>query len=471
LAFRPFDLYTLRFGNRQLPIENLTPRPRVLFVNRSYWPDAEATGQLLTDLCQDLAGEFDVEVIAGQPNKNPEQKEYRRRGVQQRNGVRIRRVWHTQFAKASFVGRLLNYVSFLLTATAAALTAPRPDAIVVETDPPLLCLLGALARWRHGLGFGKGVRSLLPERPGGCFAQKAPDPFSKPRLIVYLQDIYPDVAVAIGKLRDGWLTRWLRQLFFRVYRNADQVVVLSDDMCSLLVKSGVSAEVIRVIPNWVDTTRVEPVKVDNRFRDRHGLDDRFVVMYSGNMGLCQQLDNVLLAAGQLQDRSDVIFVLIGDGASKTRLQKWARERQLTNVRFLDYQPRSELSASLSAADIHLVPLDPRVTRCLMPSKLYGILASATPLVAIAPKACELARISEEHEVGFVVEPEDPDALADTLRWCAGHRHQLQEMGTRARRLAEKQYDRRISTGAFASMLQEVMTGQTVPSEPVLQKAA
>lgn len=417
-------------------------RPRVLFVNRSYWPDAEATGQLLTELCEDLAASFDVEVIAGQPNQNPEQAEFRRHGVELRNGVAIRRVRHTRFSKASFLGRLANYASFFVAALVAAIRSQRPNVIVVETDPPLLCLLGAVARWRH-----------------------------RCRLIVYLQDIYPDVAVAVGKLRDGWLTSWLRRLFFRVYRTADRVVVLSEDMKSVLRGGGVASSTIRIIPNWVDTSTVWPVKHDNAFRRRHDLDGKFVVMYSGNMGLCQRLETVLSAAELLRHRPHILFVLVGNGASRADLETLSQERRLSNVRFFDYRPRSELPESLSAADVHLVSLDPRVTNCLMPSKLYGILASGTALVAVAREHCELSQVVQEATVGLVVEPDNPRALASRLLWCADHPRQLQEMGMRARALAEARYDRRISTSCFAQMLSELPGVQAKPTERPLRKAA
>src|SRR5262245_55528896 len=118
-------------------------RPTVLFLNRSYWHDAEATGQLLTELCEDLVPRFAVRVIAGQPNQNPENQEFCRSGEQVRNGVTIRRVFHSRFSKSSFVGRAANMISFQLFAMFAACFAAKPDLVVVETDPPLLCLIGA----------------------------------------------------------------------------------------------------------------------------------------------------------------------------------------------------------------------------------------------------------------------------------------------------------------------------------------
>lgn len=412
-----------------------TSRPRVLFLNRSYWPCAEATGQLLTELCEDLSSQFDITVLAGQPNENPDGHAFEARGSQDHRGVRIRRVWNSRFPKSSLAGKSCNLLSYLFGALLASVRVPRPDVVVVETDPPLLCLLGALLRWRH-----------------------------RCRLVVYLQDIYPDVAVAIGKLPAGWPTTWLRRLFFRVYRTADRVVVLSEDMSKLLASEGIEPARIVTIPNWVDTRQVHPIKQDNPFRARHGLGERFVVMYSGNLGLCQRLDDVLQAAEQLRDRADIRWLFVGGGASRERLEATAKAERLENVQFLPYQPKDELAASLSGADLHVVSIDPRVINYLMPSKLYGVLASGTALLCVAPSDCELARITREAEVGVVVEPGMPKALADAVLHWSSRRAELEAMGWRGWQLAQSAYDRPKQTAAFGRMLSELLGPAAAPRE-------
>ncbi len=402
-------------------------------LNRSYWPDAEATGQLLTELCEGLVDRFEVHVVAGQPLQNPTGVAFRRWGTERHKGVTIRRVWHTTLPKRWMIFRLVNLVTYLLGAAWAVVWSRRPDVVVVETDPPLLCLLG----W-------------LMQRRGA-------------RLVVYLQDIYPDLGVAIGKIPDAWWTGILRRWMFATYRRADRVVVLSRDMRRRILDGDVSLDKITCVPNWIDTSRLQPQKSGNPFRDEHlqSIDGtrpkpRVLVMYSGNMGLCQRLEDVLDAAERLKDHSEVSFLLVGDGASRRRLEADARRRGLDNVRFLPYQPIERLAESLSAADIHLVPLDPRVSDCLMPSKLYGILASATPVLAIASADCELAEIVRQHGIGRTAAPGDPDGIATAiLEMVADHEH-LRQMGQRARRLAEEQYDRRYATARFGRLLGEVL---------------
>lgn len=395
----------------------------MLFLNRSYWPDAEATGQLLTELCEDLAEVFDVAVLCGQPNQNPANIPFKKSGVEQHLGVEVHRVFNLTFNKASLIGRGMNILSYLTTSTFKALFIRRPDVVVVETDPPLLCFLGVFLRWWFGA-----------------------------KLVVYLQDIYPDVALKLGKMREGFIYRLLHKLMHRAYRRADLVVVLSEDMRDLLLSTGVPSARISIVPNWIDTQLVHPVKQENPFRERNGIGDSFLVMYSGNLGLSQRLEILLEAAGLLRDEPKIKFYLVGAGATRDSLVADAQRRNLPNVQFLGYQPKEDLAASLSAADLHYVVLDPGVAGCLMPSKIYGIFAAGTPLLAATSNQCELARVVRENDIGYVVAFGDAEAIAERIEWASRHQEDLMEMGDRARQLAVEQYDRSYITRKFGELL-------------------
>lgn len=400
---------------------------RVLFLNRSYWPDAEATGQLLTELCEDLAaGDFTVGVVAGQPNQNPGNVAFRRSGTEVRNGVSIHRVRHTRMRKSWILGRVINLLTYLFTSALRSLRVGRADVIVVETDPPLLCYLGVLLSVWH-----------------------------RAKLIVYLQDIYPDIAVELGKLRRGLLYRFLHRTMYGAYRRADQVVVLSEDMRDRLLGQGVLAERIAVVPNWVDTRVVHPVKESNALRDGEGWGSDFVVMYSGNLGLSQRLEHLIDAAGMLRDDPGIRFVFIGDGATKSSLVARVRDKGLSNVTFLAYRPKEALAESLSAADVHVVVLDPALSGCMMPSKIYGILASGTAVLVAADERCELSRMVGEHGIGRSVPFGDPVALAESIRWFRRSPSERQDMGRRARDVAVDRYDRRHVTPMFGDILRGV----------------
>lgn len=403
-----------------------------MFLNRSYWPDGEATGQLLTELTEDLAARLEVTVVAGQPNTNPSGEPYITTGAEVRNGVRVLRVPHTRFPKGWLPGRAVNFVTFVLAAAIRSTVCRRQDVVVVETDPFLLALVGVVLRLRH-----------------------------RASLVVYLQDIHPDVGIAVGRLRETALTRVLRRLLAAAYRSADRVIVLSEDMRQTLRGWRIpDAKIIRV-PNWVDADAVRPAAGPNRFRGRAGIPaEAFVVMYSGNLGMTQRLDVVLDAAERLRDHPEILFAFVGGGAAEAGLKAEALRRSLSNVRFFPYQPKAELGDSLSAADLHVISIDPAALPYLMPSKLYGILAAGRPVIATVPTGTELADEIVRHGVGFVVPPGDAEAFAAAVASASKDRDGLREYGTRARRLAEREYHRPVVTARFADLL-ATLTGRRV----------
>lgn len=402
-------------------------RPRLVFVNRSYWPDQEATGQLLTDLCTFLSANYDVHVICGQPNSTSASGEFLQSGCEVHAGVTIHRLKHSTFPKRWPAGRLLNLCSFTHAVQRylrrSKLSA---DVFICETDPFLL----PPVLTRHA----RSVRS---------------------KCIAYLQDIYPDVAVAIDKVQEGWLTRYIRNRLCKAYRAADRVVVLGEDMCQRLVTWGIAHERLRIVPNWVDCDQVYPLKTDNPFRLRHNLDDKFVVMHSGNMGLTQRLEYVIDATREDAWPDDAVLVLVGDGAMRRQLETQAMRVSNDRVLFFPYQAREELSSSLSAADLHLISMDHRITGCLFPSKFYGILASGTPSLMIAPLESEPAQIVIKEQVGWAVTPGCSVEIAKSVA-AARNAVDFTDFGQRARSLALTQYDRKVACGQFAKIIAEVL---------------
>ncbi len=394
---------------------------RILFLNRSFWPDAEATGQLLGELTEDLSANSDVTVVAG-----PYDSGIRSKGLWRTEacaGGAVVRTWGTRLPKSNLLGRLVNLGSYYVLAVAASLSLDRPDVVVAETDPPLLGLLGALLKIRWGS-----------------------------RFLYYCQDLYPDIAEATGGIRNRALL-WMLEHANRVaYAKADAIVVLGDDMKRRVLKKGVADDKIAVIPNWIDCEKIRP-HGGNSTRSRFG--DKFVVMYAGNFGLSQQLEVILAAAESLRADQRILFVMVGDGARRQWLQDEARSKGLGNFEILPHHPRETIGDLLASADLHLIPLMAGAAGCLVPSKVYGILAAGRPFVAMMEDFADVARLATEHRVGFVTSPGDVDGLVTTIRNVLSDPGELKEMGRRARRLAEQQFDRRVVTRRFAQMLEAV----------------
>ncbi len=390
-----------------------------MFLNRSFWPDPEATGQFLTELCDDLSREHQITFIAG-PSLHQSAPQRKLIAREKRGNIDIIRTWGTRFGKRRLAGRIANLASYFCLAAMAAFRAERPDVIIAETDPPLLGVLGAILKKRH-----------------------------RARLVYNVRDLYPDIAYANGGLKDPAMLALLERANAFAYRNADVIVTLGHDMARRIAAKGVPEAKISVIPDWADTDAIRSL-VHSPFRDRFG--EKFVIMYSGNLGLSQQLETVLEAAARIQNDPRILFVLIGEGASKQALIEQAARLGLNNIEFLPYRPKEKLAESLSAADLHLIPLMKGAAGCLVPSKIYGILAAGRPFVAIMERDAEVARIAREYRTGFVVEPGESAALAATIEKAVENRAELAAMGARARALAEQRYSRPVATREFAAML-------------------
>ena len=418
-------------------------KPRVVFLNRSYWPDIEATGQLLTDLCVGLTDHFDVHVICGQPNQPARGAVFAAAGHEIREGVTIHRLAHKRFQKKFGLGRILNLVSFYRAADRYLRQwDSRVDAVVSETDPFLLPLAG----------------DRLSRRIG------APH-------IAYLQDIYPDVAEAVGKSRLPFVARAIRHRLRRVYQRSERVVVLGTCMRDRLTQSpwDVPRAKIEIIPNWADCGSVQPIPHrENAFRQRFELEGSFVVMHSGNMGLTQRLEVLLDAAANPHWPERAKLLLVGNGASRDRLIAKADSLGLPDgrVRFVNYQPREELAQSLSAADIHVVSMHENITGCLCPSKLYGIMAAGRSVLGIADPRTDLSRTIKEHQLGWSVPPGSASAVAKAVCEAEQQVGRMGEMNHRARENALRAYDRDVIVGRFTELLMDCLA-QEVPRSSVM----
>ena len=404
---------------------------RILVLNQYFHPDRSATSQLLTELCEDLARHHDVFVVTGRPSYNAASATGSKGLVSREwhGRVRVARVWSTAFGRSRMGLRLTNYGTYLTSSIAGALAVKRPDVVVALTDPPPVGLIGALAAKLRGVPF-----------------------------VLVTKDIFPDVAVQLGVLDNPVAIGGLRAMKSALFENADRVVSIGRDMNERLLELGVPADKIATIHDWSDGSAVAPLDAPSSLRTQLGWGDRFVVMHSGNVGLSQDLETVLDAAELLRDRPEVLFAIVGEGASKEGLQRSAAERGLVNVEFLPFQDKADLSESLGAADVHLVGLRRGLAGYIVPSKVYGILAAGKPFIAAVEQGSEPALIVREHGCGVRIEPGDPRALADAvLEMCDGD---LVGMGKRGREALEARFDRPIAARAYLDLLESTVAAQT-----------
>ena len=396
---------------------------RVCFFNRSYWPDQAATGQLLTELAQDLVREYGctLSVVAGPALHASEPSNITLWPVsrEEHEGVRILRANGTRLPRRTFIGRAANYLTYFASACAATLQIGPQDVVVSLTDPPIL-----------------GLAALSAARRVGA------------RFVFLCEDIFPEVASLLEDFHNSTINRTLDRVNRRLVREADAVVALGDRMKRRLVEEkGAPAARVHVIHNWADCEAITPGSKDNAFSRAHGLDDKFVVMHSGNVGLSQNLDVLVDAAAQLQSRDRLVLAIVGDGARRGPLEAMVKLRGLANVRFFPYQPKESLHESFATADAFVVSLKPGLEGYIVPSKLYGILAAGRPFVAAVDPSCEVATIAMEHSCGLVAPPGSPDALVAAIAQLYDDPAGVRRMGENARR-ASWLYDRRTAVRAY-----------------------
>jgi putative colanic acid biosynthesis glycosyltransferase WcaI len=427
---------------------------KLLIVNIYFHPDPTGTGLVITELARDLVCQgHEVTVITSvphygghRPGTHGEREDVRSGSARIKrwaarwtlwqestlDGIRVIRTAVFMPRKNRLWSRALNYLSFSLLAIVAGARTGRHDVILCAS-PPLSI----------------GVSAWLLSR-----LLKAPFVFN-------VQDIYPDAAVLMGVLRRPALIRLLQRLERFIYERATRVVVISDGARRNLRDKGVPDGKLVVIPNWADVEFVTPFESENPFRRGLGLDGRPIVMFAGNIGLIAGLDTVLAAAAILR-RTHIHFLIVGDGNAKEALVSQARDMGLSNVTFLKTQPRSILPQVLSAADVHLVTLKRQMSTTSLPSKSYGIMASARPMVAAVDPGSEVWRLVEKAESGLCVPPEDPEALAQAIASLCNDPARSRRLGENARRYVVRHYAKHDLTACYGDLLQTVAATGSIP---------
>jgi colanic acid biosynthesis glycosyl transferase WcaI len=338
---------------------------KILLLNQCFYPDVVSTAQHASDLVAALVQRgHEVTVVAStRAYDNPQIKFP---GQEWWRGARILRVPSLALGKSAKWRRVANFASYFLSCILRLIFLPRFDVVMALTSPPLISVLGA----------------LYAKLKGG-------------RFIFWGMDLNPDEAIAAGWLRkDSAVARILGGLLNFSLSAADEVVVLDRFMRARVMKKGVPAEKISVIPPWAHS---EVVRYDSdgrrAFRERHGLAGKYVVMYSGNHGPCHPLTTVLQAAARLADRPEIVFCFVGGGSEFPAVARFAAAHNLSNIRCLPYQPLADLSASLSSADLHVVVMGDPLVGIVHTCKIYNIMCIGAPVLYVGPSESHVMDIA------------------------------------------------------------------------------
>ena len=397
---------------------------KIVFINRFFSPDHSATGQLLTDLAFHLAkAGAAVHVITSRQVYDDLNATLLSQDFVQ--GVRVTRVWTTRFGRQHLLGRTSDYLTFYLGAAWSLFALVKPgDIVVAKTDPPLISVVAAMvAKIRRA------------------------------KLINWIQDLYPEVAEALGIGGIGRIEGLLRSVRNWSLRTAYKNVVIGDGMATRLTKEGIQSDTIQVIHNWADGQNIYAVaRENNQLRLEWNLRDKFVVGYSGNLGRAHEFDTILDAAEILKSTASIVFLFIGGGAQRDEIEEEARRRGLANIIFKPYQPREQLTLSLTVPDIHLISLNPALEGLIVPSKFYGVAAAGRPTLFIGSKNGEIPHILRKAQCGFSIEIGQAEEASRIIQELADHKETCLRLGMRARTMFDQRFDMRHALKAWEAVI-------------------
>jgi putative colanic acid biosynthesis glycosyltransferase WcaI len=274
--------------------------------------------------------------------------------------------------------------------------------------------------------------------------------------VYHVQDIYPDVAIQSGALRPGIWTNLLAHLERAAYKLGAAIPVISDGFVDLMVGKGVARDRIALIPNCVDTDLIRPLPKLSRLRRQLGLEDKFVVLYAGNVGFGQGLEAVIQTAGLLVDQTSIHFLIVGEGATLDSLTGMVKQMALPNVTFAGFQPRESVPDVLATADVSLVPMKKGVALHSVPSKVWSIMASGRPMIISVDGTSDTYRIVTTAGAGVAVEPENPEALCQAIQSMYASPASLETMGARGREYVESNLGRSVAARRFEELLRQVV---------------
>jgi colanic acid biosynthesis glycosyl transferase WcaI len=395
----------------------------VLILSLDFPPDNVSTGHLMGDLASDLVERgHKVAVITTRPHA-------RRDPVAEGNQP-LRRLWgpflsrsdyhgvpvyHTLMSGRStnIISRLIPWLMFHVIALVAGLFIPRRVDVILTPSP--LLSLGVVA-WLIGLRH-------------------------RCRFVYNVQDLHPDSASSMGRINNPAFRWVLYRMESFVYRTAAAVTAITPGIKRRIESKGISPDKVVYIPNWVDTDREAPVDKSNPFAIEHGLDSQFVVSYAGTLGMAQSFDEFLEAARILKSHSHIQFLIVGEGTRRENISETIENLKLVNVHLLPNQPQQMMPMIYGTSDMSFVTLLPELGDTALPSKVYRIMSTVTPVLAITEAGSGLSDLILEAQCGAVVEPGSGAELASVIEKFASDPEMTKQAGLAGRRFAQDSYSR------------------------------
>lgn len=413
-------------------------KKKLLIYAHYYIPDTASTGQILRELAEGMLDKFDVTVICVVPSYlGTVEDEYKTQRFYREsiNGVKILRIRVPEFSKTNTVSRIKNILTYFFGAMIATFKVGKQDYVFSISQPPILGgLLGVWGKWMKHAKYIYNIQDFNPE-------QVLAVNFSKNKLV-------------IGAM-----------MFFDKFscRRSDLIITVGRDLVQTVHNRFKGKKVPKtvMINNWIDENKIYPVGANHpkvvAFKEKYGLQDKFVIMYSGNIGLYYDLENIMKVIEQVKpgtktvDGREVAFAFVGAGSVLDKLVAYKEQKHMNNVVFIPYQDKADLIYSLNAGDVHWCVNAKGIKGVSCPSKYYGIAAAGKAVLAVLEKDSEIRCIIEETQGGLCSEPGDYEAMSENLKWFIENAgtDKVNEMGKRSRKNLVQNLTREVSVRKYA----------------------
>ena len=413
-------------------------KKNLLIYAHYYIPDTASTGQILRELAEGMSDSFNITIICVVPSylgtiedKYKTQKYYE----EEINGVKVLRIRVPEFSKTNKKSRIKNVVSYFMGAMGATFKVGKMDYVFSISQPPILG--GLLGVW------GKWVKHA--------------------KFIYNIQDFNPEQVLAVGYSKSRFITDVMMAFDKFSCKRSNLVITVGRDLVETVEKRFEGKKVPKtvMINNWIDENEIYPLPENNErvlaFKKKYGLDNKFVIMYSGNIGLYYDLENLIKVIERFgtgtrtADGREVVFAFIGAGTVLDKLVSYVKEHNMDNVKFIPYQDKADLIYSLNAGDVHWCVNAKGIKGVSCPSKYYGLAAAGKPVIGVLESDSEVRCLIEDTHGGLCCEPGEYDQVEKNIRWFIDNAgsSEIKDMGIRSRDNLEKNLTRDVSVRKYA----------------------
>lgn len=396
---------------------------KLLILSEYFYPDKSSTPKVLTELAEDIVKNgIEVDVITSNSSYRSQNRDLKAREIHE--GINIKRVYSSKFNRNKALGRIINYLTFLVSSFINTIIKNDYDYILLVSNPPVLPIIGY-------------VVNKIRKKP----------------YIYLLHDIYPDMAIKVGAIKEsGLICKVMTFINKKIYNNAHKVVVLGNDMKQNLLNKKVCEDKIEIITNWADREKIYKLEKINEFSKKQKINDTFNIVYTGNIGRFHDIETILETAKKLKEINDIKFVFVGDGYKKKYIESYVNQFKLQNIKMLDYQYGETYNQLLNSADLFITTLDKGIEGLGVPSKTYSYLAASKPIIAIMNKDSEIGSLVEENKLGLRVDSGEVKKITDFILDVKQNSNLYKSIQKNVEEIFNNNYERNIVTIKFVNLM-------------------